>query len=260
MSDRDELHKEYNEGLATFRKSLHQAVELHANARHVPFQGIAPSARLMFARICILGGSINRLCPKIENEPDIWDFTSISVLARSLFEAIMFFEYFCDSSEPDEWLTKMLLIHFHDRCERVRLFSELNKPEDIVGFSGEVEVLRKLLGENPFFQKLQVSRQKELLNGYNPAILTLRQMAEKYSLDSGSMTIFQFLSNYTHPYPVSFLRNDDNRREGLQNETDKMYIPGILTWLAALLDKARKSYLKIPSGIRDREEEVGPLE
>jgi hypothetical protein len=74
-----------------------------------------------------------------------------------------FFEYFRDSTEPDEWLTKMLLMHFHHRCERVRLFTELKKPEDVAGFSGEAEVLRGQLCENAFFGRLEVSRQKELL-------------------------------------------------------------------------------------------------
>ena len=67
----------------------------------------------------------------------------------------MFFEYFCDSREPDEWVTKMLLMHFHDRCERVRFFTELKKPDDVAGFSGEVEVLRKLLCENAFLEHLK---------------------------------------------------------------------------------------------------------
>jgi hypothetical protein len=201
---------------------------------------------LMFARICFQSVSIGRLCPQIKDEKDIWDFTSIAVLARSLFEAIMFFEYFCDSKEPDEWLTKMLLMHFHDRCERVRFFTELKKPDDVAGFSGEREVLQNLLSENAFFRALEVSRQKELLNGFNPAILTLRQMADKYAqYEEDSMIIYQSLSNNVHPYPFSFLRNDDTRRDGLQNDKDKMYIPGVLTWIAALLDKARESYLQI---------------
>ena len=97
-----------------------------------------------------------------------------------------------------------------------------------------------------------MSRQKELLNGFNPAILTLRQMADKYAqYEEDSMTIYQSLSNYVHPYPFSFLRDDDNRRDGLQNDKDKMYIPGVLTWLASLLDKAKESYMQIPSGIMD---------
>ena len=251
MFDKDELNSEYNKGLTAFRKSVFQAFELHAKARHAPFQGVAPSARLIFARICFLGVSICRLCPKIEDEQNIWDFTSIGLLARSLFESVMFFEYFCDSRGPDEWMVKMLLLNFHDRCERVRLFAELKKPEDVAGFSKEVEVLRSLLRENAFFGGLEAKRQKEILNGYSAAFLTLRQMGNKYSPDESTWTIYQFLSSYAHSFPVSFMRNNDNRRDGLQNDTDKMYIPGVLTWLATLLDHAAKSYLGIPTGIMD---------
>jgi hypothetical protein len=178
----------------------------HANpepSHHPHAPNVAPI--VIAARICFQGGSISRLCPKIEDEHDIWDFTSISVLVRSLFESIMFFEYFCDSTEPDEWLTKMLLMHFHHRCERVRLFTELKKPEDVAGFSGEAEVLRGQLCENAFFGRLEVSRQKELLNGYNPAILTLRQTADKYSPEEGSMTIFQIPFQLSSPLSSQLL-------------------------------------------------------
>jgi hypothetical protein len=46
MIDKDELNKEYKKGLATFHKSLYQVIEVHAKARHIPFQGVAPFARL----------------------------------------------------------------------------------------------------------------------------------------------------------------------------------------------------------------------
>jgi hypothetical protein len=251
MIDNNKLNSEYNKGLDAFRKSVFQALELHANARHAPLQGIAPSARLIFARICFLGVSISRLCPKIENEQDIWDFTSIGLLARSLFESIMFFNYFCEAGGPDELMAKMIIMSLHDRCERVRLFTALKKPEDVAEFTKEVESLRDLLRQNSFFGGLEVKRQKELLNGYSASILTLRQMGDKYSPDESTWTIYQFLSGYAHSFPLSFMRNNDSRRDGLQNDTDKMYIPGVLTWLASLLDSATKSYMGIPSGIMD---------
>jgi len=250
MSDEaDGLNSEYNEGLGAFCKSVYLAVEIHAKTRDSPFQGVAPSARLIYARICFLGVSIGRLCPRLGDEQDIWDFSSIGLPARSLFESIMFFEYFCDSSGPEEWMAKMLTMHLHDCCERARLFVALKKPEDVEEFTKEGEVLRGLLSKNAFFGGLEVKRQKELLNGYSASILTLRQMGDKYSLQEGTWTIYQFLSSYAHSFPVSFMRNNDSRRDGLPNDKDKMYIPGVLRWLAILLDHAAQSYLGIPTGI-----------
>jgi hypothetical protein len=35
MIDKDELHNEYNKGLAIFRKSLYQVIQVHGKARHI---------------------------------------------------------------------------------------------------------------------------------------------------------------------------------------------------------------------------------
>ncbi len=75
-------------------------------------------------------------------------------------------------------------------------------------------------------------------------------MTDKYATEEGTWAIYQMLSNYTHSYPISFMRNDDRRRDGLSNETDKMYIPGVLRWLASLIDGAIKGYNEMPSHVR----------
>ncbi|SFS10859.1 hypothetical protein SAMN05421771_1858 [Granulicella pectinivorans] len=245
----EELDSEYSKGLETFRKIVLQAIRLHAKVREMPFQGVAPSARLLFARLCFISVSLARICPKLENEKDIWDFATIALLSRSLFESIMFFEYFCETSGPDEWMAKMYLLNLHDRCDRIRLFTAMDKPLDVAGFTGEAEILRGLLRNNPFFAGLEAKRQKELLKGYKAAFLSLREMGNKFSPDADSWVIYDFLSTYAHSLPVSFMRNSDDRRDGLQNDVDKMYTPGVLTWLAALLDHARSTYLGVPTGM-----------
>ena len=123
----DQYKEQYTEGMRCFTKSVHCALDFHAKVRNLPLQGVSPSARLMFARIFFLSSSILRLCPKIEEEHGIWDFTSIAILARSLFESIMFFRYFCAAGNADEWMARMMLMHLHDRCERARLFAEMGR-------------------------------------------------------------------------------------------------------------------------------------
>lgn len=178
---KDQYEEQYTKGLESFQKSVRNALEFHAKVRNLPLQGVSPTARLMFARIFFISASILRLCPKIENEQGIWDFTSIAILARSLFEAVMFFRYFCEPGDADEWVARMMLMQLHDRCERVRLFTEMSKSEDVIGFTGEAEELRRLLRKSGFFQKLDAPKQKSLLNGYNAAFITLREMGDRYA-------------------------------------------------------------------------------
>lgn len=249
MSEEIKLDFEYNEALSLFRESLLAAIHFHARVRDVPLQGVAPTAKLMFARITFLACSISKLCPKVEDDRSIWDFTSIALLARSLFESILFFRYFTAPANPDEWMTRMLVLHLHDRCERIRLFERLKRTEDVTGFQGEARNLKEILRNNPFFQSLEVKRQKEILNGSRASILTLSEMGDRYAPDNDTWTIHQFLSHYAHSHPVSFMRNDDQRRDGLANDTDKMYIPGVLRWLTSSIDGAIKAYGHIPSGL-----------
>lgn len=246
---KDQNEEQYVKALESFEKSVRGAVELHAKIRHLSLQGVSPTARLMFARICLMSTSILRLSPRTKNKRETWDFTSIAILARSLFEAIMFFRYFCEPSEADEWVARMMLLHLHDRCERIRLFTDLGKPDDVRGFTGEAEELREVLLTNGFFRRLDLLERKRLLNGYNAAFMTLRQMGDKYAPAENTWAIYQLLSSYAHSYPVGFMRNDSDRRDGLPNKKDKTYIPGVLSWLATLLDSATKAFLQIPAGV-----------
>jgi hypothetical protein len=249
MSEEIKLDFEYNEALRLFRKSVLAATQLHARVRNLPLQGVAPTARLMFARITFLAGSISRLCPKVEDDRSIWDFTSIALLARSLFESILLFRYFTAPADPEEWMARMLVLHLHDRCERIRLFEKLKRPEDVAGFQGEALELKEILRNNPFFKSLEVKRQKEILNGSRASILMLSEMGDRYAPDNDTWTIHQFLSHYAHSHPVSFMRNDDQRRDGLANDTDKEYVPGVLRWLASSIEGAIEAYGHIPSGL-----------
>ena len=247
-SEKSKLDHEYNEALRLFRNHVFNAIELHAKVRHVPLQGVAATARLMFARIMFLAGSISRLCPQTEDEKAIWDFTSIALLARSLFESILFFRYFVAPAGPDERTAKMLALHLHDRCERVRLFQKMQRDKDVAGFEEEVAVHLRILRENPYFESLEMKRQNEILNGSRASILTLSEMGERYAADDGVWVKYQFLSHYSHSHPVSFMRNDDQRRDGLPNDTDKLYIPSTLIWLAPLIEGAIKAYGELPIG------------
>jgi hypothetical protein len=98
--------EQYTKGLESFQRSVRNALEFHAKVRNLPLQGVSPTARLMFARIFFISTSILRPCPKNENERTIWDFTSIAILAGSLFEAVMFFRYFCEPGDADEWVAR----------------------------------------------------------------------------------------------------------------------------------------------------------
>jgi hypothetical protein len=106
-----------------------------------------------------------------------------------------------------------------------------------------------LLQKNGFFQKLDEQKKKRCLNGYNPAFLTLREMADKYAPPENTWAVYQLLSGYVHSYPIGFIGDSHERRDGLPNEKDKAYIPVVISWIATLLDDATAAFQKIPAGV-----------
>ena len=245
----EQAQPDYAATLAAFRGVVLEAVQLHSGVRSLRLQGVAPRACLMFARLMLISCSLLRLCPESIEAELLWDFTSIALLARSLFEAVLFFRYFVEPSSASEWVARMIVIDLHDRAERVRLFKRLQKGEDVKGFEAEVEVLRDVIRKNEFFKTLDLRRQSEILNCSRASILTLSEMVERFSPEPETWAVFQFLSHYTHSHPVSFLRNDERRRDGLSNEVDGMYLPLLLERITPALSGAIMAYARVPSGV-----------
>jgi hypothetical protein len=249
IPDDNELKVGYANALRDYRKTIAAVIELHAKSRHLPMKGVAHLSRLMFARLMLLGGNLSRLCPDAESE-GLWDFSSIALLSRSLFEAILFFRYFIDETGLEEMRARVHVLHLYDNNERVRLFKKLGKNDEAAKFQGAVQHYRDILKGNPFFEGLEVKRQKELLNASRASLLTLSEMSDKYANDESTWVIHQLLSHYTHSHPLSFIRNDESRRDGLANRLDWMYIPGILRWLISLLENAAKAYGDLRIGLQ----------
>ena len=146
-------------------------------------------------------------------------------------------------------LARVHLLYLYDCTERVRLFTGLKRIHEADRFSEAVKAYREYLKGNQYFQSLETGRQKELLNASRPSILTLREMSRKYTEEESCWVINQLLSHYAHSYPLSFMRNDEARRDGLANQLDLMYVPGVLNWLTTQLMDAIKSYREMRIGM-----------
>jgi hypothetical protein len=240
----EELTQDYSIARDEFKKAVTSLVDLHARSRLIPMQGVAELARLMFARVVLLGGNALRLCPEASSEV-LWDFTSIALIVRCLFESVMFLRYFIEQASHDEMDTRLCLLYLYDASKRMNLFKQLRIEAEVSAYEGEVKRLRGLLIKKNFFLGLEEKRRKELLNCSRASVLTLREMGDRYAPDESTWVIFEFLSCYTHSHPMSFMRNNEDRRDGLANDLDKMYMPGILRWATSLIEAARNAYGKV---------------
>jgi hypothetical protein len=128
LPDENELKIEYANALRDYRKTVRAIIEFHAKSRHLPMRGVAHLSRLMFGRLMLLSGNLSRLCPDAEGN-GLWDFSSIALLARSLFESTVFFRYFIDETSLEEMLARLHVLHLYDNSERVRLFKKLGRDD-----------------------------------------------------------------------------------------------------------------------------------
>jgi hypothetical protein len=79
--------------------------------------------------VMLLGGNLSRLCPDGESER-LCDFSSIALLSRSLFEAILFFRCFIDETGLEEMQARVHVLHLYDNSERVRLFKKRGQDDE----------------------------------------------------------------------------------------------------------------------------------
>lgn len=234
----------YRSTVKQFRNLIPRFFELSQKSHGVRADERTFWASILFLRLCLMCGSISRLCPDIDvPEQNVWwDFTSIASLVRTLFENLAFFFYFSEHCDRQEWNAKRDLMHLNDRQERITMFTKMKLIGDVTRFQQEAEEIKQRLTQNSHFQSLDANLRKVLLNGHRPAILNLSDMVARFAPEDDVWAIYQFLSSYTHGLPLSFLRTYEQGRNGLPNSTEMIYICTALAWLTPFLERAASEY------------------
>jgi hypothetical protein len=201
-----EVDERYRTAVAAFRKSIAQAVTASTQRSGLQAGERRFWSSVIFLRACLVANSLNKLCPELTG-PRIdvqWAFASIASLTRNLFECLMFFCYFTEKCDQDEWLAKLNVMQLRDCTERIALFETLKNHEEVAAFRMEIEILREKLVNNAFFQSLDGKLRKDLLQGYRARIPTLRQIVDVHlSGDGFAWFMYQWLSSYAHSFPAS---------------------------------------------------------
>jgi hypothetical protein len=188
-------------------------------------------ASTLFTSQCTRGVSLATLAPHSQwakKKLDVWDFSSMAGLTRSLLEVRAAFHYLCadECSEP-EWKCRWNLFNLHDCCHRLGMFELLNPDgEDASGFRVTAEELRQSLSENAFFSRLPEKQQKRFLKGDTAYVYPLEQVTERAGISIRDFKfLYRFLSAQVHGLPFSFYRiGESNRGRGVYSEVEEGYI------------------------------------
>lgn len=244
----------YRAALSHFETALQAALEVSRLKGHQPSATSAIFwASLLFTRLCNFSVSLSKLLPgsaySMGKADEIWDNSSVSSLARDIFECFLLFFYLGVETVPeDEWKARQSLMHLHDCTMRLRVFY-VGEAEAVqrAFYEGEQTRLKALLEANTYFASLPEKQRNRLLKGRDLLFLSQDEILERLGEDRALIRrIYEMLSAHTHSLPLSFYSGrEDDRGRGVENLPEKRYMAQSLEFLTRILARATTAYLSV---------------
>lgn len=239
----------YRDALGAFERAVYTAIAVSGELSGRPS---ATSqifwASVLFARLCNFSVSLSKLLPgsaySSGKADEVWDNSSVSSLARDIFECFLLFHYLCiDPGAPAEASARQTLMHLHDCTMRLRVF-HVEETAERIFYEGEQVRLRELLESNVYFAALSEKRRKRLLAGRDLMFLSQDEILDRLGEDR---TLFrrhyEMLSAHTHSLPLAFYSGlEDGRGRGVENPAEKNYMAQSVATVARFLARASESY------------------
>jgi len=177
----------------------------------------------------------------VKSDHEDWDFSCAAPHVRAILEGYLLFSYIIETpTSPEEWSTKINIMHLNDCTRRVRLFTNLEALDQVAALSVQADELRGRLLENEFFMSMPESKRKRFLAGEFLMIDSRDERLGKVGIAPKAFNaLWDLLSQNTHVLPLSFYRIEPNGRgTGLENITDRGYLTRFLTIAAETIEEA----------------------
>lgn len=262
-ADLTEDDRAYRDALREFECAVQTAIELSGELSGRPsvtsqiFWG-----SVLFARLCNFSISLSKLLPgsaySSGKADEIWDNSSVSSLARDIFECSLLFQYLCiDPGPPEEAAARETLMHLHDCTMRLRVFYVEDRTAERTFYEGEQARLRTLLEANAYFATLSEKRRRRFLLGRDLMFLSQDEILDLLGEDRVLFRRqYEMLSAHTHSLPMAFYKAlEDGRGRGVENTAEKLYIAQSLATLARFFARACEDYREM---FAEALEESGP--
>lgn len=160
-----------------------------------------------FGRICIIGFSLLKLIPESElyrriNAIEIWDYSSICILTRSLLDTYLIFYHFCIDIPTDEHerkFKKLFWDYFIDykRIKNLELIKSAHPDLSVLKERNAIEF--QTIQANPYFCLLSDKLQKTIKNCERFQIPTNTEIAMKAGFEADFYkSTYDYLSRYIH--------------------------------------------------------------
>lgn len=241
MEEYTEIHNDFSSVLEICKQSSRKFMGIRAPTSAHFF------ASVLFTKLCVCSVSIYKLSPEpnMIEENEHWDFASVASLTRNIVECYLVFHYLCiEQCSIDERDARLHLMNLHDHISRTKIFgNEDDKKSDI-----EVKTdLMENLKNNAWFQRLNEKRKVHYLKGNTAFFNTNAEIVEASGYDvSEFKSMYRFLSNYTHSFPMGFYRlaeHDSGR--GYKSEIEVLYTSICLQWVTHYLTNAESEFVHL---------------
>lgn len=166
-----------------------------------------------------------------------WDYASCSVIARTMLEIRLCFQYLCvDACSDVEWRCRWETMNLHDCAHRIKLFEALGQDSEVASLQDAMEGLVAKISENEYFQSLPAGKKKRIAQGKDAYLVPLEGVAVHVGMTLSEYRFFHvFFSTHVHGLPMSFYRIGEDRGRGLPTEVESTYTALCLTLTTNLL-------------------------
>ncbi|MCJ7459234.1 MAG: DUF5677 domain-containing protein [candidate division Zixibacteria bacterium] len=165
----------------------------------------------IFGKICLTGIAILKLLPQsvfyfAPKGLEVWDISSVCILTRSLIDTYNVFHYLIiQKVENEELEFRFVLWNLHSETERLKMLElSKSKSEKLEKIKQYVESLKEKLGDNKFYQKLDLKEQKKCCTGEKGIYLKNTDISRNAGINPDYYkSTYKYLSQYVHTYPFS---------------------------------------------------------
>lgn len=93
---------------------------------------------------------------------EVWDFSCAALHVRAILEGYLLFSYVIETpGSPEEWSTKINILHLNDCMRRVKLFRNLGDQYQVASLSAQASELRERLIGNRFFRSIPEANKRD---------------------------------------------------------------------------------------------------
>ena len=206
------MNKKYLESVKDFEDLFKFAIKLSkdTHGREVDTRR-KEVASFIFTKICLHCASILRILPKssfsqTKNEFEVWDYTSLAVLTRSVIDAYYVFYYLCsDEITVDEREFRFLVWDYHSENRRLKQLKLIgSEHKDLPDIEKNVLKLKDKVKAHKNLSVLEKNFRKGIVRGEIPFILTNLDIAKSAGINEQyHKASYMYLSSYIHTFPFA---------------------------------------------------------